>query len=87
MEEPTSEDSIAGCLKVTGNNERLVPYNLEVSRALNMLRETREQMGLPTSLDSKLFFGYLNVSRKKQERTFSTDMVLNLLFTKSVQKY
>ena len=64
LEEPTSENSIAGCLKVTGNNERLVPYNLEVSRALNMLKETREQMSLSTSLDSKLFFGYLNVSRK-----------------------
>lgn len=64
LEEPTSEASIAGCLKVTGNNERLVPYNLEIANALNMLKEAREQMGLTTELDDKLFFGYLNVSRK-----------------------
>jgi integrase/recombinase XerD len=64
LEDPTSESSIAGCLKVTGNNERLVPYNPEVARALTMLKETREQMSLSTCLESKLFFGYLNVSRK-----------------------
>lgn len=64
LEDPTTETSIAGCLKVTGNNERLVPYNLEVARALAMLKETREQMSLSTCLESKLFFGYLNVSRK-----------------------
>ncbi len=64
LEEPTSDYAVAGCLKVTGNNERLVPYSREVARALSLLKVVREQMGLDTNLDSKLFFGYLNVSRK-----------------------
>lgn len=64
VEEPKSSDAIAGCLRVASEQDRLVPYSTELSQALNMLRDIRSQLSLSTALDAKLFFGYLNVSRK-----------------------
>lgn len=67
VEEPKLEKtpSIAGCLRVkSGDDERLVPYSVEVAHALNLLKEVRTNLNLSTNLTSKLFFGYLNVSRK-----------------------
>lgn len=67
VEEPKSEKtpSIAGCLRVkSGDEERLVPYSAEVAQALTLLKEVRTNLNLSVNLTSKLFFGYLNVSRK-----------------------
>lgn len=64
VEEPKHNDSVAGCLRVVGEHERLVPYSTELSLALTMLKDVRIQLELPVALESKLFFGYLNVSRK-----------------------
>ena len=60
-----SPNSVAGCLRVrSGEEERLVPYTAEISQALALLKEVRTNLSLSTGLTSKLFFGYLNVSRK-----------------------
>lgn len=64
VEEPKNDKSIAGCLRIAGDQERLVPYSMEVSQALAMLRQVRTQLSISTELTAKLFFGYLNVSRK-----------------------
>ncbi len=67
VEEPKLEKSptIAGCIRVkSDDDERLVPYSVEVAQALTLLKEVRTNLNLNTHLDSKLFFGYLNVSRK-----------------------
>lgn len=54
----------SGCLRIVGEHERLIPYCDEVSSALEKLKAVRQELGLSTDLDAKLFFGYLNVSRK-----------------------
>jgi len=66
LEDEEQGRSVSGCLRVsTGvGQERLVPYAGDTAEALSMLREVRKELGLSSSSDSKLFFGYLNVSRK-----------------------
>lgn len=64
VEEPKQGDAIAGCLRIVGEQDRLVPYSVELAQALNMLRVIRTELDLSMALDAKLFFGYLNVSRK-----------------------
>jgi site-specific recombinase XerD len=67
VEEPKGDKAplVAGCLRIkAGEDQRLVPYSAEVAQALNLLKEVRTNLGLSTALTSKLFFGYLNVSRK-----------------------
>jgi site-specific recombinase XerD len=72
VEEPKLESKLTekssvsvGCLRVkSGNEERLVPYSAEIAQALELLKEVRANLQLGVDLTSKLFFGYLNVSRK-----------------------
>jgi len=64
VEEPSSGNAIAGCLRVAGEQERLIPYSVELAQALDLLKKIRSNLGLSIELESKLFFGYLNVSRK-----------------------
>lgn len=51
-------------LRVSGQNERLIKANNDVAQALWKLREARKQLTLPAGLQDKLFFGFLNVSRR-----------------------
>ncbi len=55
---------VAGCLRICGTNERLIPYSKELTLALENLKKIRKSMGLSIELNSKLFYGYLNVSRR-----------------------
>lgn len=57
-------DSASVTLHITGHNQRVVKGNNEIALALWRLRETRIQLNLSTGLQDKLFFGFLNVSRK-----------------------
>lgn len=51
-------------LRVSGQNERLIKATNDVAQALWKLREARNQLTLPVGLQDKLFFGFLNVSRR-----------------------
>jgi integrase/recombinase XerD len=51
-------------LRIAGQNERLVKADKPVADALGRLRKARLQLSLSAGPDDKLFFGFLNVSRK-----------------------
>lgn len=53
-----------GSVCVHGHVERVLKFNKETSEALSMLREVRANLGLSVLPAAKLFFGYMNVSRK-----------------------
>lgn len=56
--------SAAGTLRVTGPNERMLKFGLDLHQALCLLRQVRTRLELGTSAAHRLFFGYMNVSRK-----------------------
>ncbi|MEY4064914.1 MAG: hypothetical protein RIR26_1122 [Pseudomonadota bacterium] len=58
------QESASVTLHVTGHNQRVVKGNSDIAQALWRLRETRLQLNLNSGLQDKLFFGFLNVSRK-----------------------
>lgn len=62
----SSEGPLSGTLAIQKGNERVIPFGAEVGLALKLLRETRTQLGLSTSLDAHLFFGYANLTRRVQ---------------------
>ncbi|MBM3383045.1 MAG: hypothetical protein FJY29_11460 [Betaproteobacteria bacterium] len=51
-------------LRVAGQNERIVKAHADVAATLWKLKEARQQLNLPASPQDKLFFGFLNVSRR-----------------------
>ncbi len=53
-----------GSIIVKGPGERIIPLDAETASCLKRLREVRESLQLPADARSKLFFGYLNLSRK-----------------------
>ena len=59
-----SEKETTLTLRVAGQNERMVKGNQDLALTLWRLRDARQQLGLPTDPQAKLFFGFLNVSRK-----------------------
>jgi site-specific recombinase XerD len=60
----TGGEGEGGTLRVPGVAERLVPLSPDTREALDALRGLRERLGLDAGPDSRLFFGYLNVSRR-----------------------
>jgi site-specific recombinase XerD len=58
------DDESTLTLRISGQNERLVKAHNEVAQALWKLREARKELTLPVGLQDKLFFGFLNVSRR-----------------------
>jgi site-specific recombinase XerD len=57
-----SETSIT--IRIAGQNERIVKAHHDVATILWKLKEVRQQLNLPCTLQDKLFFGFLNVSRR-----------------------
>jgi len=51
-------------LRVAGQNERLLKGDAVVAMALQSLRDARMQLSLSAEPQDKLFFGFLNVSRR-----------------------
>jgi integrase/recombinase XerD len=60
----TGGEGEGGTLRVPGSGERLVPLAKDARDALEALRALRLRLGLEAGPRSKLFFGYLNVSRR-----------------------
>ena len=58
------EESLTVSLRVAGQNERLVKGDIAVADALSKLRNARVELSLSAGPEDKLFFGFLNVSRK-----------------------
>ena len=60
----------SGRLRVFSKNvERFIPYSTEVANAFELLKEVRKNINLGTTNSSKLFFGYLNISRRLRSDT------------------
>lgn len=59
-----SKRQTAGHIKVPGQNERILPISKEFSSSLKLLKKVREDLGLSTDANAKLFFGFINISRK-----------------------
>jgi integrase/recombinase XerD len=59
-----SKRQTSGHVKVPGQNERILPISKEFSSSLKLLKKVREDLGLPTDENAKLFFGFVNISRK-----------------------
>jgi site-specific recombinase XerD len=53
-----------GTLVVRGPGERILPLDPDTALCLQRLRDIRKTLELSTDIRSKLFFGYLNLSRK-----------------------
>jgi len=51
-------------VRVAGQNERLITGNQEIAVNLQKLQEVRLQLNLTAGAQDKLFFGFLNISRK-----------------------
>lgn len=60
----SESESFNVTLRVTGQNERIVKGDLNMAQSLSRLHAARVQLALPTTADDKLFFGFLNVSRR-----------------------
>ncbi|NBW81741.1 hypothetical protein EBR21_08300 [bacterium] len=58
------EDDSSVTIRIAGQNERIVKGNAGVSRTLSKLRAARLQLMLTAEPQDKLFFGFLNVSRR-----------------------
>lgn len=56
--------SSGGSLRVPGLNERVLHFGPDLSKALALLKEVRKNLNLDVTENARLFFGYLNVSRK-----------------------
>lgn len=54
----------AGSVLIRGTGERVIPIDTDTARSLQQLKEIRVSHKLPTDSQAKLFFGYLNLSRK-----------------------
>jgi site-specific recombinase XerD len=53
-----------GSLVVRGHGERIIPLDTDTAQSLQQLRNVRTAHNLPTDTKAKLFFGYLNLSRR-----------------------
>lgn len=51
-------------IRISGQNNRMVKANHDIALTLWRLREARLQLNLPINPNDKLFFGFLNVSRR-----------------------
>ncbi|MCA2959143.1 MAG: site-specific integrase [Silvanigrellales bacterium] len=60
----TGGEGEGGTLRVPGAGERLVPLSRDTRDALVALKDLRARLDLDDGPRSKLFFGYLNVSRR-----------------------
>jgi integrase/recombinase XerD len=57
-------DTFNVTVRIAGQNERMIVGNQEIAANLQKLREVRVQLNLHTAAQDKLFFGFLNISRK-----------------------
>jgi site-specific recombinase XerD len=58
------DETLTVALRVAGQNERLVKGDSSVAEALSHLLNARIQLALTAGPEDKLFFGFLNVSRR-----------------------
>lgn len=65
FEGPTQQDNTETLsLRVAGQNERIIKGDVHIAQALAKLRVARIELGLSCKPEDKLFFGFLNVSRR-----------------------
>jgi site-specific recombinase XerD len=57
-------ESATATLRVAGQNERIIKADAHVAQSLIRLQNARTHLSLPTGPQDKLFFGFLNVSRR-----------------------
>lgn len=57
-------DDLSVTVRVAGQNERMITGNQEIAVNLKKLKEVRLQLNLQTGAQDKLFFGFLNISRR-----------------------
>ena len=53
-----------GILKISGEHNRIIPFNSTVKQGIEALAQAREKEGLSSEPEDCLFYGYQNISRK-----------------------